>query len=77
MGESTTDQNLTMKDQNGRTIRLRIEHYKMLEDAAVKVTIKTKEIIKPSDILHKLIEEYLDDVTELVIVERNKSPAGG
>jgi hypothetical protein len=46
------------------TVAINGERKKALQDAAVKVTIATQRPVKVSEIVHYLIDEYLQDAVK-------------
>ncbi len=51
------------------TIRIKPDEKERLQKAAVDITVTRQKITKASEILHRLIEEYLDDCVELYKAE--------
>lgn len=54
----------------GQTVRIKPEDWARIEKAAVKLTIKKQRVIKPSDIVHRVVEDYLDDCVEMMLKEK-------
>lgn len=50
--------------RNDTTVAINGARNKALTDAAVKVTIATKEVCKMSEIVQHLIDNYLDEAVE-------------
>jgi len=50
-----------MKRRRDTTVAINGDRKKALDDAVVKLVIETKQQIKMSEIVHHLIDNYLDD----------------
>lgn len=53
-----------MKKRKDTTIAINGERKEALQEAAVEITIATRETIKPSTIVQYLIDNYLDEATK-------------
>lgn len=54
----------------GQTVRLKPAEWGKVEKAAVKLTIKRQKIVKPSDIVHRLVNDYLTDCVEAMMKDK-------
>lgn len=59
-----------MTKRSDTTVAINGTRKSALQDAAVDITIQTRETIKPSEIVQKLIDRYLNDITKDIISER-------
>jgi len=57
------------KEQNGKTFYMNMERFEKLKEKAYKLTIAKKEVVKVSAIMNRLIDEFLEDCTELYLEE--------
>ena len=53
-----------MKKRKDTTIAINGERKEALQEAAVEITIATRETIKPSTIVQYLIDNYLDEAVK-------------
>lgn len=59
--------------RNDTTIAINGERKGLLKDAVVDITIGTLEPIKPSALVHYLIDNYLDDAVNDIIEKKKKN----
>ncbi|MEC8225070.1 hypothetical protein L3Q70_08330 [Pseudoalteromonas sp. CF6-2] len=62
-----------MKKRKDTTIAINGERKEALQEAAVEITIATRETIKPSTIVQYLIDNYLDEATKDLKGKRKES----
>ncbi len=62
-----------MKKRKDTTIAINGERKEALQEAAVEITIATRETIKPSTIVQYLIDNYLDEATKDLKGKRTES----
>lgn len=63
-----------MTKRNDTTVAINGDRKTALQDAAVEITIATRKPVKPSEIVHYLIDNYLKDaVKDLKDKEKLKS----
>ncbi len=54
------------------TVAINAIRNKKLDDAVIKVIIETKQQTKKSELVHHLIDNYLNDAVEDLIVEKSQ-----
>lgn len=53
-----------MKKRNDTTVAINGDRKEHLQDAAVEITIATRKPVKPSEVVHYLIDNYLKDAVK-------------